>query len=163
MWSEIKKTISKRYFSCEGCKCFFRRSANGANVRPCKHEGLCEISIKTRGKCQGCRYAKCIGVGMIPGQNFTSKLKSKRLNFIYFYDLIIMFYVADESPTKRRRSYSTPKVCKCCQLVLFINKITSILMIIFVKHFTLSDFDLQMPVTFCWSSHNKNQKLSPVL
>ncbi|XP_063958162.1 uncharacterized protein LOC129265451 [Lytechinus pictus] len=51
-------------FTCEGCKCFYRRSIReGANYA-CAKERSCEITMETRNSCRFCRFQKCIGLGM---------------------------------------------------------------------------------------------------
>ncbi|CAG2113130.1 unnamed protein product [Medioppia subpectinata] len=51
--------------TCEGCKGFFRRFSK-KKPKECKTEGKCIINVFNRGKCQECRYNKCLSVGMSP-------------------------------------------------------------------------------------------------
>lgn len=49
--------------ACEGCKGFFRRTVRmKLNYSVCTSN--CTINVKTRNKCQYCRFAKCINLGM---------------------------------------------------------------------------------------------------
>ncbi|XP_077997313.1 peroxisome proliferator-activated receptor delta-like [Glandiceps talaboti] len=53
--------------SCEGCKGFYRRTLRmNLLYQPCPYfdKNPCEINIRSRNKCQFCRYQKCISVGM---------------------------------------------------------------------------------------------------
>ncbi|XP_072013743.1 LOW QUALITY PROTEIN: uncharacterized protein [Amphiura filiformis] len=51
-------------FTCEGCKCFYRRSIKeGANYA-CAKERNCEITMETRNSCRYCRFQKCLALGM---------------------------------------------------------------------------------------------------
>lgn len=54
--------------SCEGCKGFFRRSITkgGESIYKCKNNKRClsEMDMWMRRKCQACRLARCIEVGM---------------------------------------------------------------------------------------------------
>nr|CAB3265118.1 PPAR peroxisome proliferator-activated receptor [Phallusia mammillata] len=49
--------------ACEGCKGFFRRTVRLKLVYDeCKQ--MCKVDVKSRNKCQHCRYQKCINNGM---------------------------------------------------------------------------------------------------
>ncbi|KAI6193605.1 Zinc finger and Nuclear hormone receptor domain containing protein [Aphelenchoides besseyi] len=50
--------------TCEGCKGFFRRTAQRGLKYTCKEGGHCEINKLTRNGCQQCRYLKCVRNGM---------------------------------------------------------------------------------------------------
>ncbi|GMR50894.1 hypothetical protein PMAYCL1PPCAC_21089, partial [Pristionchus mayeri] len=50
--------------TCEGCKGFFRRTAQRRLVYECKDEERCVINKDTRNFCQRCRLLKCYSVGM---------------------------------------------------------------------------------------------------
>ncbi|XP_071832749.1 uncharacterized protein [Apostichopus japonicus] len=51
-------------FTCEGCKCFYRRSIReGANYACAKDRG-CDITMETRNSCRYCRFQKCLTLGM---------------------------------------------------------------------------------------------------
>ncbi|KAI8489065.1 Nuclear receptor sub 1, group H, member 4 [Branchiostoma belcheri] len=50
--------------SCEGCKGFFRRSVIKKANYTCKYGGNCEMNVRLRNTCQGCRLRKCRDVGM---------------------------------------------------------------------------------------------------
>ena len=70
----IKKHNCIHYggLSCYSCRAFFRRAHQNSGKAPsgpkftCKSNGMCEINVKTRRKCQKCRYNKCIMAGMKP-------------------------------------------------------------------------------------------------
>ncbi|MFH4977088.1 hypothetical protein AB6A40_003797 [Gnathostoma spinigerum] len=53
-----------RAITCEGCKGFFRRTAQKKIEYTCKDREQCEISKTSRNVCQRCRYLKCIANGM---------------------------------------------------------------------------------------------------
>ncbi|XP_072032134.1 peroxisome proliferator-activated receptor delta-like [Amphiura filiformis] len=51
-------------YSCEGCKGFFRRTQRlSLQYKPCP-ANPCDITTKSRNKCQYCRYEKCLKLGM---------------------------------------------------------------------------------------------------
>uniref|UniRef100_A0AC35FKU3 Nuclear receptor n=1 Tax=Panagrolaimus sp. PS1159 TaxID=55785 RepID=A0AC35FKU3_9BILA len=50
--------------TCEGCKGFFRRTAQKRLQYSCKEAGLCEINMTSRNLCQACRFKKCLECGM---------------------------------------------------------------------------------------------------
>ncbi|XP_022091339.1 zygotic gap protein knirps-like [Acanthaster planci] len=51
-------------FTCEGCKCFYRRSIKeGANYA-CAKDRNCDITMETRNSCRFCRFQKCLALGM---------------------------------------------------------------------------------------------------
>nr|CAD2173343.1 unnamed protein product [Meloidogyne enterolobii] len=50
--------------SCEGCKGFFRRSIQDCKVFQCSKNGQCIIDKTNRNRCQSCRLARCIRMGM---------------------------------------------------------------------------------------------------
>ncbi|XP_038049186.1 peroxisome proliferator-activated receptor delta-like [Patiria miniata] len=57
-------------YSCEGCKGFFRRTQRmNLEYKPCPfwETKPCDITIKSRNKCQYCRFQKCLGLGMSTG------------------------------------------------------------------------------------------------
>uniref|UniRef100_A0A915B217 Uncharacterized protein n=1 Tax=Parascaris univalens TaxID=6257 RepID=A0A915B217_PARUN len=53
-----------RAITCEGCKGFFRRTAQKKIEYTCKEKEQCEINKTTRNVCQRCRFLKCIKNGM---------------------------------------------------------------------------------------------------
>ena len=50
--------------SCEGCKCFFRRSVRAGSQYACRGNQNCSVTKETRNRCQYCRLQKCFIVGM---------------------------------------------------------------------------------------------------
>ncbi|XP_022112223.1 peroxisome proliferator-activated receptor gamma-like [Acanthaster planci] len=57
-------------YSCEGCKGFFRRTQRmKLEYKPCPlwETKPCDITIKSRNKCQYCRFQKCLQLGMSTG------------------------------------------------------------------------------------------------
>ncbi|CAP24852.1 Protein CBR-NHR-2 [Caenorhabditis briggsae] len=57
--------------SCEGCKGFFRRSVHRKSTYVCQKGAACSFSLENctinrgiRTRCQACRYARCLAVGM---------------------------------------------------------------------------------------------------
>ena len=53
-----------RYFSCEGCKGFFKRTVRKELTYTCRDNRECIIDKRQRNRCQYCRYQKCLNVGM---------------------------------------------------------------------------------------------------
>ncbi|XP_033629696.1 peroxisome proliferator-activated receptor delta-like [Asterias rubens] len=57
-------------YSCEGCKGFYRRTQRmKLKYKPCPYweSKPCDINIKSRNKCQYCRFQKCVSLGMSTG------------------------------------------------------------------------------------------------
>jgi len=52
--------------ACEGCKGFFRRTVTRRMLYKCKLANACTIDQYCRKKCQACRHAKCLAMGMKP-------------------------------------------------------------------------------------------------
>ncbi|TRY80570.1 hypothetical protein TCAL_16754 [Tigriopus californicus] len=54
--------------SCYSCRAFFRRAHQGTKEPSfkCKRNNQCDITEKTRRKCQKCRYELCLNAGMDP-------------------------------------------------------------------------------------------------
>ncbi|XP_033110455.1 steroid receptor seven-up-like [Anneissia japonica] len=51
-------------FTCEGCKCFYRRTIKeGANY-VCPKSNSCSVTMETRNSCRYCRFQKCMALGM---------------------------------------------------------------------------------------------------
>ncbi|KAE9552356.1 hypothetical protein FO519_004439 [Halicephalobus sp. NKZ332] len=50
--------------TCEGCKGFFRRTAQKRLQYSCKENNDCEINVISRNVCQACRFKKCLISGM---------------------------------------------------------------------------------------------------
>ena len=50
--------------SCEGCKGFFRRSVQRRVSYRCLRDAKCLVIRLSRNRCQACRFAKCLAVGM---------------------------------------------------------------------------------------------------
>ena len=53
--------------ACFSCRAFFRR-AHQKTKSPnfiCKRNNTCEITVKTRRRCQKCRYTLCLKSGML--------------------------------------------------------------------------------------------------
>ncbi|XP_042876233.1 nuclear hormone receptor FTZ-F1 beta-like isoform X3 [Penaeus japonicus] len=51
-------------FSCESCKGFFKRTVQNKKNYVCMRGSSCPITINTRKKCPGCRFEKCLCMGM---------------------------------------------------------------------------------------------------
>nr|VZI28417.1 unnamed protein product [Spirometra erinaceieuropaei] len=53
-------------YVCEACKKFFMRQSlsNGKSTTVCPSGGNCVIAKTSRGRCQQCRYKKCLELGM---------------------------------------------------------------------------------------------------
>ncbi|EPB75686.1 zinc finger, C4 type [Ancylostoma ceylanicum] len=60
----IQYSFNYRAITCEGCKGFFRRTAQRHLSYVCKGEEKCDINKQTRNVCQRCRFLKCKAVGM---------------------------------------------------------------------------------------------------
>lgn len=56
--------IEEIYFSCEGCKGFFKRTVRKDLTYTCRDNRDCIIDKRQRNRCQYCRYQKCLTVGM---------------------------------------------------------------------------------------------------
>lgn len=52
------------FFSCEGCKGFFKRTVRKDLSYACREDKNCTIDKRQRNRCQYCRYQKCLGMGM---------------------------------------------------------------------------------------------------
>jgi len=64
--------------ACEGCKGFFRRTLR-LNLRYSHCKLNCKIDIRSRNKCQFCRFQKCTSLGMSHnGEMF--KIKMLKIN-----------------------------------------------------------------------------------
>ena len=52
--------------TCLSCRAFFRRAHQGVTHPQfiCKYNGRCVVSVKTRRRCQKCRYLRCLRAGM---------------------------------------------------------------------------------------------------
>eukprot|EP00095_Tigriopus_kingsejongensis_P003147 maker-scaffold662_size116868-snap-gene-0.16 protein:Tk03147 transcript:maker-scaffold662_size116868-snap-gene-0.16-mRNA-1 annotation:"achain thyroid hormone beta dna binding domain homodimer with inverted palindrome tre" len=71
--------------SCYSCRAFFRRAHQGTKEPnfKCKRESRCDITEKTRRKCQKCRYDLCLKSGMDPSLVLDDDQKKVRFrNFL---------------------------------------------------------------------------------
>lgn len=50
--------------SCESCKSFFRRCLTRKEEYKCLKNNDCPVTSQARGNCSGCRYRRCLDVGM---------------------------------------------------------------------------------------------------
>lgn len=50
--------------SCESCKSFFRRCLTRKEEYKCMKSKNCPVTSQVRGNCSGCRYQRCLQVGM---------------------------------------------------------------------------------------------------
>ena len=50
--------------SCESCKSFFRRCLTRKEEYKCMKYNDCPVTSQVRGNCSGCRYRRCLEVGM---------------------------------------------------------------------------------------------------
>lgn len=66
--------------ACFSCRAFFRRTIQRSRNPSfhCKNGGTCEINVKTRRKCQACRFRNCIAAGMQPDQVLNDNAKRTR-------------------------------------------------------------------------------------
>ncbi|TRY67251.1 hypothetical protein TCAL_02930 [Tigriopus californicus] len=66
--------------ACFSCRAFFRRTIQRSRNPSfhCKNGGMCEINVKTRRKCQACRFRNCITAGMQPDQVLNDTAKRTR-------------------------------------------------------------------------------------
>ncbi|XP_071833807.1 estrogen-related receptor gamma-like isoform X2 [Apostichopus japonicus] len=51
--------------SCEACKAFFKRTVQGNLKYLCHAKNRCEVTKKRRKACPGCRFKKCMDMGMM--------------------------------------------------------------------------------------------------
>lgn len=65
---------------CFSCRAFFRRSHEKTATPSfkCKKDNTCKITLKTRRKCQKCRYLLCLKAGMKPDAVLTQDQKKVR-------------------------------------------------------------------------------------
>lgn len=61
---KINENSFKQYYSCEGCKGFFKRTVRKDLTYACREERNCIIDKRQRNRCQYCRYQKCLACGM---------------------------------------------------------------------------------------------------
>lgn len=52
------------FYSCEGCKGFFKRTVRKDLTYACREDRNCMIDKRQRNRCQYCRYQKCLSMGM---------------------------------------------------------------------------------------------------
>lgn len=52
------------FFSCEGCKGFFKRTVRKDLSYACREDKQCLVDKRQRNRCQYCRYQKCLSMGM---------------------------------------------------------------------------------------------------
>lgn len=81
-YSETPHQLHYGGTACFSCRAFFRR-AHQTTKEPdfkCKKTGKCEVTVKTRRKCQKCRYDLCLKIGMKPESVLTSDQKKKRFH-----------------------------------------------------------------------------------
>ena len=66
--------------ACFSCRAFFRRAHQNTKVPnfKCKLDEKCMVTVKTRRKCQKCRYNICLQVGMKPQAVLTDDQKKVR-------------------------------------------------------------------------------------
>jgi len=64
LWVTLKNDKCVFYFSCEGCKGFFKRTVRKDLTYACRDDRNCMIDKRQRNRCQYCRYMKCLSMGM---------------------------------------------------------------------------------------------------
>ena len=66
--------------ACFSCRAFFRRAHQKTKVPTfkCKNDNKCLVTLKTRRKCQKCRYDLCLKEGMKPEAVLTDDQKKIR-------------------------------------------------------------------------------------
>ena len=66
--------------ACFSCRAFFRRAHQKTKVPTfkCKNDNKCFVTLKTRRKCQKCRYDLCLKEGMKPEAVLTDDQKKIR-------------------------------------------------------------------------------------
>ncbi|KAL5006005.1 hypothetical protein ScPMuIL_017163 [Solemya velum] len=74
---DVASGVHYGIFSCEGCKCFFRRSiVRNTKYATCFRPSQCQHTTR----CQDCRLKKCIAVGMSPEAIQWARGRRPRLN-----------------------------------------------------------------------------------
>lgn len=68
-----------RINTCEGCRCFFKRSFLHPTFYICKANRNCNITKKTRKQCRYCRLQKCFHMGMEANASGLLQLKKNAL------------------------------------------------------------------------------------
>ena len=74
--------------ACFSCKAFFRRAHQETTTTnfKCKNHNQCDVTVKTRRKCQKCRYNLCLLAGMKPDQVLTNEQKQFRFQSLPNWD-----------------------------------------------------------------------------
>lgn len=79
-YSEQPHQLHYGGIACFSCRAFFRRAhqkTKAPNFK-CKKNNTCEVTVKTRRKCQKCRYNLCLAQGMKPEAVLTDDQKKVR-------------------------------------------------------------------------------------
>ena len=63
-------SFQQKYFSCEGCKGFFKRSMRKDQGYRCRMNKDCDVNKNYRNRCQYCRLQKCLAMGMRSDSKF---------------------------------------------------------------------------------------------
>lgn len=89
---------------CFSCRAFFRR-AHQKTKNPdfkCKKRNQCEVTVKTRRKCQKCRYTLCLAVGMRPEAVLTDAQKKVRFRNTLKRKASCMEEANEDEPEEKR-------------------------------------------------------------
>jgi hypothetical protein len=92
---------------CFSCRQFFRR-AHQKTKEPnfhCTFGGNCLITVKSRRRCQKCRYDRCLFAGMVPAAVLTDEEKTVRFRkFRQKKKAKILSKLDEDKPPRKRKS-----------------------------------------------------------
>ncbi|XP_006815259.1 uncharacterized protein LOC102809332 [Saccoglossus kowalevskii] len=63
---DISSGLHFGVYTCEGCKCFYRRSIREGAHYMCSKTNNCNMTPDTRNSCRYCRFYRCLALGMSP-------------------------------------------------------------------------------------------------
>lgn len=81
-------SLQQKYFSCEGCKGFFKRSMRKDQGYRCRMNKDCDVNKNYRNRCQYCRLQKCLAMGMRSDSKYSrveSQLSTRVVCKLFFF------------------------------------------------------------------------------